>query len=47
MSPCQPISAVHITQAQADAVFLGEQLEPVLEALAIARPAQALMQQNL
>ena len=42
-----PISAVHITQAQADAVFLGEQLEPVLEALAIARRARMLMQQNL
>ena len=26
-----PISAAHMTQAQADAVFMGERLEPVLE----------------
>ena len=32
-----PISAADITQAQADAVFLGERLLPVLEAIAIAR----------
>ena len=30
-----PISAAHITQAQADAVFLGERLKPVLDALLI------------
>jgi Cu2+-exporting ATPase len=42
-----PIGAAHITQAHADAVFLGEQLGPVLDALAIARRARALMRQNL
>lgn len=42
-----PISAAHITQAHADAVFLGERLEPVREALATARRARALMRQNL
>ena len=42
-----PISAADLTQAQADAVFLGERLAPVLDALAIARRARTLMQQNL
>ena len=42
-----PISAAHIAQAHADAVFLGEQLAPVRDALAIARRARALMRQNL
>lgn len=42
-----PISAAHIAQAHADAVFLGERLEPVRDALTIARRARALMQQNL
>jgi Cu2+-exporting ATPase len=42
-----PITAVALTQAQADAVFLGERLEPVLKAVAIARRARHLMQQNL
>jgi len=42
-----PISATHITQAQADAVFLGERLEPVLEAVTLSRRARALMRQNL
>jgi Cu2+-exporting ATPase len=42
-----PISAADVTQAQADAVFLGERLEPVLDALVIARRAHALMKQNL
>jgi P-type Cu2+ transporter len=42
-----PIGAAHITQAQADAVFLGERLAPVREALVIARHARRLMQQNL
>ena len=31
-----PISAADLTQAQADAVFLGERLAPVLDAVAIA-----------
>ncbi|MCG7391555.1 cadmium-translocating P-type ATPase [Microvirga sp. ACRRW] len=42
-----PITAADITQAQADAVFLGDKLSPVLDALAIARRARALMRQNL
>jgi len=42
-----PIVAAHITQAQADAVFLGERLAPVRDALVIARRARRLMQQNL
>jgi Cu2+-exporting ATPase len=42
-----PISAAHLTQAQADAVFLGERLAPIVEALHIARKAKALMIENL
>src|SRR5579871_635447 len=41
-----PISAADIAQAQADAVFLGEKLAPVCDAVAIARRARALMRQN-
>ncbi|TMJ02028.1 MAG: cadmium-translocating P-type ATPase [Alphaproteobacteria bacterium] len=42
-----PISAADITQAHADAVFLGERLAPVLDAVTIAADARRLMQQNL
>ena len=42
-----PISAVDLAQAQADAVFLGERLQPVVDALVIARQARRLMLQNL
>ena len=42
-----PISAADLTQAQADAVFLGDKLGPVEETIAIARRAHALMRQNL
>ena len=42
-----PISAAHLAQAQADAVFLGERLAPVLDAVRIGRRARRLMQQNL
>ena len=42
-----PIDAVHLAQAQADAVFLGEKLLPVAAALSIAEKARALMTQNL
>jgi Cu2+-exporting ATPase len=42
-----PISAVDMTQAQADAVFLGERLKPVLDAIVIARRARSLMTENL
>jgi Cu2+-exporting ATPase len=42
-----PISAADVTQAQADAVFLGERLGPVLDAVDTARRARILMTQNL
>ncbi len=42
-----PISAADLSQAQADAVFLGERLKPVLDAIVAARRARALMRQNL
>ena len=42
-----PISAADVTQAQADAVFLGERLGPVHDAVVIARRARRLMMQNL
>ena len=42
-----PISATHLTQAQADAVFLGDRLAPVADALALARKAKRLMIENL
>jgi Cu2+-exporting ATPase len=42
-----PITATELTQAQADAVFLGDKLQPVLDCLEIARRARGLMRQNL
>jgi P-type Cu2+ transporter len=42
-----PISAADLTQAHADAVFLGEKLQPVQETIKISRRAHSLMQQNL
>ena len=42
-----PITAVHLTQAHADALFLGEHLKPVLRAVVISRKARALMKENL
>jgi P-type Cu2+ transporter len=42
-----PITAAHLTQAQADAVFLGDRLAPVLRAVVVARRARSLMKQNL
>ncbi len=42
-----PISAADVTQAQADAVFLGERLMPVYDTVKIARRARGLMTQNL
>lgn len=42
-----PVTAAHLTQAAADAVFLGDRLEPVAAALALSRKALALMKQNL
>lgn len=42
-----PITAADLTQAHADAVFLGDKLMPVLDAVTIARRAHRLMRQNL
>src|SRR5215468_5676784 len=42
-----PISAADLTQAQADAVFLGERLKPLLDAFAVASRARLLMTENL
>jgi Cu2+-exporting ATPase len=42
-----PIEATQLTQAAADAVFLGERLAPIITTLAIARQARRLMRQNL
>ena len=42
-----PISAADLAQAQADAVFLGDKLAPVLDAVTVAYRARALMRQNL
>jgi Cu2+-exporting ATPase len=42
-----PITATELTQAQADAVFLGERFKPVLDALSISQRARRLMKQNL
>jgi Cu2+-exporting ATPase len=42
-----PISAADLAQAQADAVFLGDRLAPVLDAVTVCGRARALMRQNL
>jgi P-type Cu2+ transporter len=42
-----PVTAVHLTQTAADAVFLGSRLAPVLAAVTISRRARGLMVQNL
>lgn len=42
-----PIEATHVTQAAADAVFIGEKLAPVRQALAVGRKAHRLMMENL
>jgi len=42
-----PISATAVTQAQADAVFMGDNLKPVLDAIVVANRARMLMTQNL
>jgi Cu2+-exporting ATPase len=42
-----PISAADLSQAQADAVFLGKSLAPVLSTVTAARRARAIMRQNL
>ena len=40
-------SAAHLTQAAADAVFLGDRLAPLLAAIDTARRARRLMRENL
>lgn len=42
-----PVSAVHLSQAAADAVFLGEKLQPVADALRLSKRARAAIEQNL
>jgi Cu2+-exporting ATPase len=42
-----PVSAADLTQAQADAVFLGDRLKPVQDAVAVACRARRLMTENL
>jgi Cu2+-exporting ATPase len=42
-----PVTAAQISQAAADAVFMGERLAPVVDALAVSRKAKRLMLQNL
>jgi len=42
-----PVTAAHLTQAHADALFLGNRLAPVVRAVMVARRARALMRQNL
>jgi Cu2+-exporting ATPase len=42
-----PVTAAHIAQASADALFLGEGLSSVAEAAAISRRAVSVMRQNL
>ena len=42
-----PVTAVHLTQAAADAVFLGDRLAPVADALALSRKARRVMRENL
>ncbi len=42
-----PITAAELTQASADALFLGDRLQPVADAVALSRKARAVMGQNL
>jgi Cu2+-exporting ATPase len=42
-----PVSATHLTQTQADAVFLGDLLAPVAAAVTLGAKAKHLMIQNL
>jgi P-type Cu2+ transporter len=42
-----PITAAHLTQAHADALFLGDQLKPVLQAVTISQCSRRLMKENL
>ncbi|GGH28812.1 nitrogen fixation protein FixI [Alsobacter metallidurans] len=42
-----PVTAAHLAQSSADALFLGERLRPVADAVVLARTAHAVMRQNL
>ena len=42
-----PVTAAHLTQAAADAIFLGDRLAPVATALVLARRARRIMRENL
>jgi Cu2+-exporting ATPase len=42
-----PVSAVHLSQAAADAVFLGKKLQPVADALHLSKKALRAIEQNL
>jgi P-type Cu2+ transporter len=44
---CSPVTAAHLAQASADALFLGDRLGPVADAADIARRAVSIMRQNL
>jgi P-type Cu2+ transporter len=42
-----PITATHLAQAHADVLFIGDHLEPVLNAIRVSQRAKSLMRQNL
>ncbi len=42
-----PVTAAELTQSAADAVFLGERLRPVVQAVQVARKAHRVMVENL
>jgi len=42
-----PITAAHLAQARADALFVGDRLQPVLNAVLVSQQAKSLMRQNL
>ncbi len=42
-----PVTAAELTQSAADAVFLGEKLRPVVQAVQVARKAHRVMVENL
>ena len=42
-----PVTAAHLAQASADALFLGDRLAPVMDAVRISRRAVGIMRQNL
>ena len=42
-----PITAADVTQANADAMFIGDKLQPVLDTILVSRRARTLMRQNL